>query len=73
MEVVGDDSETGESEVSVPDRFSPENGGERTRPRSELVELEVSDKVWAAEGFGGLKPALRIESEITSFEGAISE
>lgn len=72
MEVVGDDSEAGESAVKVPDRFSPEDGGVKTRPRSELSGLEIFDKVWAG-GLGGLKPALRIESEMTSFEGAISE
>ena len=74
MEVVGDDSEAGESAVKVPDRFSPEGGGERTRPRSELAGLEVFDKkLCSAGGLGGLKPALRIESEMTSLEGAISE
>ena len=69
MEVVGDDSE---AEVVVPDRFFPEDGGVKTRPRSELAGLEVFDRVWVG-GLGGLKPALRIESEMTSFEGAISE
>ena len=67
MEVVGDDSEAG---VVVPDRFFPEDGGVKTRV--ELAGLEVFDRVWVG-GLGGLKPALRIESEMTSFEGAISE
>lgn len=72
MEVTGDDSEAGESAVKVPDRFFLENGGVKTRPRNELAGLELFDKAGAG-GLGGLKPALRIESEMTSFEGAISE
>ena len=69
MEVGGDDIEAG---VEVPGRFFPEVGGVKTRPRSELAGLEELDMVGAG-GFGGLNPAFRIESEMTSFEGAISE
>lgn len=72
MEVIGDDSESGESAIIVPDGFLPESGGVKTRSRSELAGVELFDKVGAG-GLGGLKPALRIESEMTSFEGAISE
>ena len=56
----------------VPDRFFPKGGGVKTRSRSELAGVELFDRVGAG-GLGGLKPALRIESEIRSEERRVGK